>query len=97
MDLKLIKRKVATVLIFNMKDKPQEIAGIRISNTVKYLGITINDTKNLFKEHKRLMIEKAIRMANITYSVVARSCARMLIGKTSGKVLPSRQYCTEQT
>lgn len=80
-----INKEKSKALIFNMQDKPQEIAGIRASKTVKYLGITLNDSRNMFKEHKRLMVEKAMKMANITYSVVARSCARMLIGKTYWK------------
>ena len=91
-----IKRQKSTIVIFNMRDKPQEIAGIRTNNTLKYLGITINDSKNLFKEHKKLMMDKAVRLANMTYSVVARSCARMLVGKTYWKsiALPTILYGT---
>ena len=40
------------------------------------------------------MIEKAIKMANITYSILTRSCARLLIGKVYWKsiALPTILY-----
>ena len=42
------------------------------------------------------MIEKAQKMANMTYSVIAKSCNKWLIGKTfwKGLVLPSVLYGT---
>ena len=41
MNWKLISRKVT--IIFNMKERPNEIAGIKVSDKTNYLGITIND------------------------------------------------------
>ena len=77
-----------------MKEKPQEIAGIKVNDKLKYLGITINDNRNFFKEQKKIMLEKALRMANMTYSIIARSCSRLLIGKTYWKsiALPTILY-----
>ena len=80
-----INKGKCEIIIFNMKQKPKEIAGIEVKNKTKYLGVTINDAKNLFKVQKPCMIKKATKMSNITYSIVARSCARLMIGKVYWK------------
>ena len=89
-----INKQKSNIIIFNMRDRPQEIAGINVKENVKYLGITINNTKNLFKTHKENMLQKAVRLSNLTYSIVARSCSRLNIGKTYWKsvALPSILY-----
>ena len=89
-----INKQKSNIVVFNMKDKPREIAGIEVKDKIKYLGITVNDSKNLFKTHKQNMIEKATRLSNLTHSVIARSCSRLLIGKAFWKsiALPSILY-----
>ena len=79
-----------------MREKPNEIAGIKVHDKMKYLGITINDKRNIFKIQRELIIEKATKMPNLTYSVVVRSCARLMIGKVywKGIVLPMILYGT---
>ena len=52
---------------------------------MKYLGIIINDSKKCFKEHKKNIIEKARKLANMTCPVINKSCSRILIGKTFWK------------
>ena len=91
-----IKTQKGSIIIFNMREKTNEIAGIKGYDKMKYLGITINDKKNKFKTQKKLIIEKATKMANLTYSVVSRSCARLMIGKVywKGIVLPMILYGT---
>ena len=54
-----------------MRDEPKDIAGIKIENKMNYLGITINDSRNCFKVQKELILEKAVKMANLTYSAIA--------------------------
>ena len=63
---------------------------------VKYLGIEIDNKRNYFKTQRDKIIQKAWKMANITYSVIERSCNKLLIGKTFWKsiVLPSVLYGT---
>ena len=63
---------------------------------VKYLGIKIDNKINYFKTQRDKIIQKAQKMANITYSVIERSCNKLLIGKTFWKsiVLPSILYST---
>ena len=57
---------------------------------VKYLGIETDNKRNYFKT------QRDRKMANITYSVIERSCNKLLIGKTFWKsiVLPSSLYGT---
>ena len=43
--LNIIKEK-SNIIIFNMRDKPMNIAGIKVENKIKYLGITINDSND---------------------------------------------------
>ena len=89
--INMIKSKI---LIFNMKEKPISIRGIKVVREIKYLGVKINDTSNCFKNQKLEAIAKADRMANLTYPVIAQSCHKLLIRKNYWKsvILPSVLY-----
>lgn len=52
-----------------MKKAPEIIEGIKVTEKIKYLGITINNTRNCFKYQKRMMINKPQKLANVTHSV----------------------------
>ena len=62
-----------------------------MTKEIKYLGVTINDQKICFITQKKQIIQKARKMANMTYTVIAQSVNKILIGKTYWKrvVLPS--------
>lgn len=64
---------------------------------IKNLGVTFNNAKNCFKTHKENMIKKARNLANMTYSIVHKSCNKLLIGKTYWKsvALPTILYGAE--
>ena len=83
-------------MIFNLKDQPEYLGNIKVVPKVKYLGIEIDNKRNYFKTQRDKIIQKARKMANITYSVIERSCNKLLIGKTFWKsiVLPSVLYGT---
>ncbi|CAL4128873.1 unnamed protein product, partial [Meganyctiphanes norvegica] len=51
----------------------------------------MNNTINMFRNQKINTSEKARKLANITYSIISRSCNKILIGKTFWKcvVVPS--------
>ena len=57
-DLDINKDK-SNILIFNMEDKPEEIEGIKVTESIKYLGIEIERKKNMFKKQRKSMIKKA--------------------------------------
>ena len=93
--LKINKEKSA-VIIFNSKEQPSQIEEIPVVNSIKYLGITISNKKNMFKEHKNVMMRKAQKMANMTIGIIGKSCNKLMIGKCFWKslALPSILYGT---
>ena len=84
----------SNILIFNQRNQPVDIKGIKVVNNLKYLGVTLNNGRDCFKIHKQNMFKKAKRLANQTYPVIAKSCNKILIGKTFWKslALPSILY-----
>ena len=86
-----INKDKSSILINNMKNKPEEIEGIKVVDNIKYLGLKIDDKRNMFKAHKSEMIVKAQNLANLTYSSIEKSCSKIMIGKTYWKsvALPS--------
>jgi hypothetical protein len=68
-----------------------------VEDNLKYLGVQFNNKKNCFATHKKNIIKRAERWANITYSVIAKSCNKIAIGKAfwKGLVLPTLLYGTE--
>ena len=91
-----INKQKSNIIIFNMKEKPNEIENIKVTDRIKYLGITVCDKKDCFKVQKEEMLQKAQKLANMTYPVIAKSCNKLLIGKTYWKsiALPSILYGT---
>lgn len=91
-----INRSKCNIIIFNMKNKPKEIENIKVVSTIKYLGVTINDDNNCFKLFKSEKIKFGQKMCNLAYSVIARSCNKLLIGKTFWKsvILPSLLFAS---
>ena len=53
-----------------MNEQPENIEGINVVDSIKYLGVTINNTRKCFTRQKRIMIEKAQKMAQSTYSII---------------------------
>ena len=62
----------------------KEIEGIEVVRSMRYLGVEINDTDDIFKIQKINMQEKAETIAKNTYSVIEKCCNKVLIGKISG-------------
>ena len=89
-----VNKEKSNIIIFNIERMPKEVQGIAVTNEIRYLGVTINNTRDCFKAHKARKMEQAAKMANMTYSVIARSCNKLLIGKTywKGVVLPTLLY-----
>ena len=82
--------------IFNMEQQPDSIENIKVVNKIKYLEIEIDNKRNYFKTQQPNMLAKAMRMANLTYCIIEKSCNKLLIGKTYWKyiILPSILYET---
>lgn len=91
-----INKEKSNVMIFNMDNHPTHLEGIEVSKKIKYLGITIDNKLNCFKTQKKMILKKARNMANLTYSIIGKSCNKLLIGKTYWKsvAMPSILYGT---
>ena len=57
-----------------MKEQLADIGGVNIQVNIKYLGIVVNNKRNMFKTQKKNMLEKAHKLANMTYPVIHKSC-----------------------
>ena len=68
--LKINKGK-SNVLLFNCKGvKPDEVGGVRVASTIRYLGTDVGDSRLCFHDYKKGRIGLAERMANLTFSVI---------------------------
>ena len=88
-----ISRSKSECLILNRKKHlatPEKIGEIKVVEQIKYLGILITNKREYFKQHREVKLLKARRFASMAYSVIARSCNKLMIGKTYWKcmVLP---------
>ena len=93
-----INEKKSKIMIYKSRkrkreeeEEMEEVEGIEVVKKLKYLGLEICDDRDIFKEQKEEMIERATKMALQTYSVIDRSCNKVLMGKLYWKsiVLPS--------
>ena len=87
-----INMEKSQCMIINRKEPgPEKLGEVVVVPSIKYLGITITDRRKHMKEYKEQKIKLARKMSGVTFSVIARSCNKLLIGKTYWKsvVLPS--------
>ena len=77
-----------------MLKKPEHLCNSKVVQKMKYLGIDIDNKTNYFKTQRGKIIENTRKIANITYSVIEKSCNKLLIAKTFRKsiALPSLLY-----
>ena len=89
-----IHKGKSKVVIFNRQEQPGSIEGIKVEKEFKYLGLVVENRRDLFKGQRDNMIRETNRMGKLAYSVMARACNRIGIGKTYWKnvVLPSTLY-----
>jgi len=85
-----VNKSKSVVVAINSTEQIEKIEEIKATNSVKYLGVNISNDKDCFKLHK-VKLKDSKRMSNLTYSVIAKSCNKVDIGKTYWKsvALPS--------
>ena len=84
-------------MIYNYKETTEKnLEGILVTK-INYLGITLQIKKDCFKLQKLKSLEKSKKKANIIPAVIAKSCNKLLIGKTYWKsaALPSILHGSE--
>ena len=91
-----INREKSVVIIFNSEERIEKIEEIKIDNTMKYLGVMVKNVRDSFKIHKENKIKTAKLFSNLTYSVIQKSCNKLIIGKTywESVVVPAVMYGT---
>ena len=84
-------------LIYNEKETIIEMEGMEVVKEIKYLGVKVENKRGLYEGQRKGMIEKVKRMSNMAYSVMEKSCHKVLIGKVYWKsiVLPSVLFAME--
>ena len=82
-----INKEKSNIIIYNCKENIEEIESIRVVNRIKYLGIILDNKRDLFKTQREEMLCKAHNLANMTYSMINKCCNNILIGKTYWKVM----------
>lgn len=89
-----INKNKSKIIIYNLENSPQQIENIQVCEEIKYLGLTLLNNRNIFTKQKKIMIEKAQKLANLTYSIIAKSCHKITVGKAYWKsvCLPSILY-----
>ena len=91
-----INKDKSMILTINAPEVIDQVEGIHTQESFKYLGVTVCKDRDCFKLHKEGKIKDCRRLSNLTYSVITKSCNKVLIGKTYWKsvVLPSVLYGT---
>jgi len=88
--LKINKTK-SNLMIYGEDVNYQSLQGIDVVSQMKYLGVCIGSERDIFHQHKVQKLKVSKRMSNMTYSIIERSCNKIMIGKTYWEmiVLPS--------
>lgn len=60
----------------------ERVGGIVVANSVRYLETNLGNSRKCYNTYKNGMIVLTENMANLAFSVVYKSCNRVLIGKT---------------
>ena len=67
--------------LYNNDNITGKIEGIEIVSEINYLGIKINDDRDIFKNQKKLIVERLKKYKLITNKVIETSCNRLMLGK----------------
>ena len=59
-----------------------ELEGIKVVNSIKYLGMEVGNRKDILEGHKEKMLKRAEGMATQVNKVIETSCNKLLVGKT---------------
>ena len=92
-----VNSRKSQCMTFNMGAEVEEIEGVAVVDEIRYLGVKIEKRRNMFEGYRKELVNKAKWMSNLTYSVIEKSCHKVLIGKNywKGVVLPRVLYGAE--
>ena len=86
-----INMEKSKILVYGAKEEYGNIGGIEVVEKVKYLGLMVDNKRDIYKTQKEEIEKRTKTYENLTYSVVTKCCNRILIGKNywKGIVLPT--------
>ena len=95
--LSINKRKSCILIYNNNKNQPTQMEDIPVTSSFVYLGVTLQNKRDCYKLHRIESMNKAKKYSNLMPAVIAKSCNKLLIGKTYWKsaALPSILHGTE--
>ena len=76
-----INRDKSMVIVCKGGKEIREIGGIKVVNSMKYLGVDIGNKGDIFGEYKEKMIKKSEEKAGGLRRVVERSYCKLDVGK----------------
>ena len=82
LEINLAKSKC---VIFNSREDIGQIAGMGVVNEIRYMEVEVENNFGMFEKHRRMMIKEGRKFSNLTYSVVEKSCLRLVVGKVYWK------------
>ena len=71
-----INTEKSKMIVFNKKEKVDEIYNIKEVDQINYLGIIIDNKRNIFHKYKLNILEKAKRLENQTYGILIKNHAK---------------------
>ena len=80
-----INKKKSKIIIFNSKNQHEYIEDIHVTTNITYLGVKIQNKKDCFKLQRIEPSKKAKKYSSMMPAVIAKSCNKILIGKTYWK------------
>ena len=66
-----INKDKGKILVYGKREEYDEIEGIEVVETIKYLGLMIDNTRDIYKTQKELIISKTKTYENLTHSVIS--------------------------
>lgn len=81
-----INKVKSNIIIYNKKEQPQQIEGIQVCESIKYLDVKITNKRNYFQKFKKERLNKVKQLATMTYNIVPGSRSRLLVGKILQRV-----------
>ena len=62
----------------------RDVAEVAVVEKVTYQAVLLVNKMKLFMKYERDRIKKAQKLTRITYSIIERSCNKLLVGKCTG-------------
>ena len=86
-----VNKEKSKVLIYGGKENCKEVGGIEVVQNLKYLGLIINNERDIYRLQKEKIEKEMKKYELLTYSTLSKCCNRMIIGKMywKGVVLPT--------